>query len=97
MQKSLKGLSTFGYQNINPQKPKPVKLINVLQYFWEAEEKLSGEADTCTDNCEHFQNRNYIGGDGCYGAVRDCQFKIPVHTTETQLLQVRLVKQTLNH
>lgn len=88
MKQSLHGASKVSYVDLEKDVKTPVRLINVLQYFWENEDKLSGKTDTCTDDCEHFQDRDFIGGDGCYGTVRDCQFKISVHHTEYQLLQV---------
>lgn len=84
MRNSLKKTSTESYRILN--NVKAVRLINVLQYFWESEEKLSPEG-SCTSDCETYQNMKYDGGDGCFGSVRDCQFKISVHHTEYQLLQ----------
>lgn len=49
-----------------------IKLINLLQYFWESEHLLSGKTNTCSDNCDHFVNRQY-SNDGCSGAVHDCE------------------------
>ncbi|KAL7029428.1 hypothetical protein ACKWTF_006243 [Chironomus riparius] len=62
-----------------------VRMINVIQYFWENEDKLS-IIDTCTDDCEHFKNRKYSGG-GCNGGVRDCKFAVSLHHTERYLRQ----------
>lgn len=59
------GLETNGNNN-------EIKMINVLQYFWEAEHLLSGKTNTCSDECSHFQSRQY-SNDGCSGAVHDCQ------------------------
>lgn len=58
-----------------------VKFKNVIQYFWQNENELSGSTETCTDDCEHFVNRRY-SNDGCYGYVRDCEFKISVFKGE---------------
>jgi len=63
----------------------PVRMINVLQYFWENEDKLS-IIDTCSDDCEHFQDRKYTGG-GCYGSVKKCKFAVSVHYTGRYLRQ----------
>ncbi|CAO1373741.1 unnamed protein product [Diamesa hyperborea] len=51
---------------------------NVLQYFWEYETTLSGDRDTCTENCPYYSNVKYSGGDGCYGKARACEFKLSV-------------------
>lgn len=62
-----------------------IRLINVLQYFWENEEQLSGSADTCKENCEHYADSFHDGGGGCYGRVRGCREK----SSTKQLLQAR--------
>jgi hypothetical protein len=77
----LDGFIDFGVNGNNIK----VRMINVLQYFWENEDKLS-IIDTCTDDCSTFKERKYTGG-GCYGGVRDCKFAVSIHHTERYLRQ----------
>lgn len=85
----LEGLSTNSYHNLKNNVEQPVKLIFVLQYFWEYEENFHTK-NICDTTCEDYTNIKFDGGDGCFGAVRDCEFKIRIHTTESQRLQVNI-------
>lgn len=89
MRMLLEGLSTNSYHNLKNNVEQPVKLIFVLQYFWEYEENFHTK-NICDTTCEDYTNIKFDGGDGCFGAVRDCEFKIRIHTTESQRLQVNI-------
>lgn len=63
--------------------PVDVQFKNVLQNFMENEEQLSN-VETCTDDCPHFRNHAFSGGDGCYGTVRNCEQIVPLHSSNEQ-------------
>lgn len=68
---------------INLMNVEEVRLKNVIQYFWQNEYELSRSEETCYYTCEHFKN-SYYSANGCYGSVRDCEFKISVFHVEWQ-------------
>lgn len=70
-----------------------VKLRNVIQYFWQNERELTGAEDTCYYTCYYFKFRKY-NDNGCYGAVRNCEFKISVFNHE-YVYPVRNYKKSL--
>jgi hypothetical protein len=77
IQKSFAKLNDRDYEmliNLKENGSKnPVQLINVLQTFIEYENLLHGGLDTCSDDCSHFNNREY-NGNGCNGVVRYCKW-----------------------
>ena len=58
-----------------------VPMKNVLQNYLEWEPWLSWDNNTCSGSCEDYIKRGKDGGDGCYGELRNCKFKVPVGQT----------------
>lgn len=75
---------------MNLKNPIPVTFKNVLQYFWEYESTLSGK-DSCSKTCDDYQYKDYTGGDGCFGAARDCENRYTRKTGRTDKLETTLV------
>lgn len=68
---------------ISLEKENPVKLINVLQLYLEAEEVLSGR-DTCSHDCPYYNTVAGNNGNGCFGTARECDgFAFPDNEINT--------------
>lgn len=84
MKSSMKRLEDNRKSFLNFDRVKEVKLKNVIQYFWQNEYELTKSEKTCYYTCSYFKNVFY-SADGCYGRVRNCEFKMSVFTSEQQL------------
>jgi len=76
MKSALKGTSDRVWDNLDDQKP--VRLINVLQTYFELEQVLSGSADTCSKGCDHYSNVGVPSSKGCIGSARSCKREYPI-------------------
>ncbi|CAO1331969.1 unnamed protein product [Diamesa serratosioi] len=82
------------YVELNPQKAvkNQVRMKMVLQNYLEYEPWLSSDKDTCSGECEDYKKIETDGGDGCYGKLRNCKFKVPVNEVAYTALAIQIGK-----